>query len=55
MFVLDKAIVEANKSAIILAPNLILCCGKDGQIRLFRNNFEVKIYIKKNHLFIFSS
>ncbi len=40
--VIDKASIDIQTSAIILSPNLALCCGKDGQLRLFRNRFEVK-------------
>jgi hypothetical protein len=38
----DKANMDTHTSAIILSPSLALCCGKDGQLRLFRNRFEVK-------------
>ncbi|CAF3919790.1 unnamed protein product [Rotaria sp. Silwood2] len=34
---IDKSFVEMHTSAIILSPNLVLCSGKDGQIRLFQN------------------
>ena len=44
---LDKFIADAQSSAIILSSNLVLCCGKDGQLRLFRNFYEVKLYSQK--------
>ncbi|CAF4732660.1 unnamed protein product [Rotaria sp. Silwood1] len=34
---IDKSFVEMHTSAIMLSPNLVLCSGKDGQIRLFQN------------------
>lgn len=42
MNLIDKSAVETHTSAIILSPNLVLCCSKDGQLRLFRNGYEVK-------------
>jgi hypothetical protein len=39
---IDKSVIDTHTSAIILSPNLVLCCGKDGQLRLFRNRYEVK-------------
>ena len=41
-FPLDKSIADTHTSAITLSSNLVLCCGKDGQLRLFRNYYEVK-------------
>jgi hypothetical protein len=38
----EKTLVEANSSSIVLSPNVVLGCGKDGQLRLFRNYYEVK-------------
>ena len=58
MFVfLDKSVVESHTSAITLSASMILCCGKDGQLRLFRNYYEVKIFVQKNeiHFFFISS
>ncbi|CAF0968199.1 unnamed protein product [Adineta ricciae] len=37
---LDKTIIDAHASAVILSANLVLCCGKDGQLHLFRNRYE---------------
>ncbi|CAF0968280.1 unnamed protein product [Adineta steineri] len=37
---IDKSIMEMQTSAIVLSPNLVLCCSKDGQIRLFGNFYE---------------
>jgi len=34
--------MEKQTSAIVLSPNLVLCCGKDGQMRLFGDFYEVK-------------
>jgi hypothetical protein len=33
--------MDAHISSIVLTPNLVLCCGKDGQLRLYRNRYEV--------------
>ena len=41
MNVIDKSAIDAHTSAIILSQDLVLCCGKDGQLRLFRNRYEV--------------
>lgn len=38
---LDKSSIETHSSAIVLSSNLVLCCSKDGQLRLFRNSYEV--------------
>lgn len=38
---LDKSTMNDHSSAIILSANLVLCCGKDGLLRLFRNSYEV--------------
>ncbi|CAF4245591.1 unnamed protein product, partial [Rotaria sp. Silwood2] len=37
---LDKSTVDLHTSVITLTPNLILSCGKDGKLRLFRNHYE---------------
>jgi hypothetical protein len=42
LFTKDKSTIDIHTSAIILSPNLVLCCGKDGQLRLFQNRYEVK-------------
>ncbi len=41
MNMVDKSVIDAHTSAIILNANLVLCCGKDGYLRLFRNRYEV--------------
>ena len=41
LFRSDKSTMNDHTSAIILSPNLVLCCGKDGLLRLFRNSYEV--------------
>jgi len=46
-FRIDQSTIESHISAIILSPNLVLCCGKDGQLRLFRNRYEVSYTQKK--------
>ncbi|CAF0843157.1 unnamed protein product [Adineta steineri] len=38
--VLDKSTIDTHISAINLSSNLVLCCGKDGQLRLFQNDNE---------------
>ncbi|CAM4924279.1 unnamed protein product [Rotaria socialis] len=35
---IDKSIVEMCTSAIVLSSNLVICAGKDGQIRLFQSS-----------------
>ncbi|CAF1942420.1 unnamed protein product [Rotaria magnacalcarata] len=35
---IGKSIVAMCTSAIVLSPNLIICAGKDGQIRLFQSS-----------------
>jgi hypothetical protein len=47
MNILDKSAMDAHTSAIILSPTLVLCCGKDGQLRLFRNRFEVRAIFQR--------
>ncbi|CAF3461067.1 unnamed protein product [Rotaria sp. Silwood1] len=37
---LDKSTIDLYSSVITLTPNLILSCGKDGQLRLLRNHYE---------------
>ncbi|CAF3756680.1 unnamed protein product [Rotaria sordida] len=37
-----KSFIEMHTSAIVLSPNLVLCSGKDGQIRVFQN-FQKRI------------
>ncbi|CAF0804031.1 unnamed protein product [Adineta ricciae] len=39
-FTFDKAVIDSQASAIVISPNLILCCSKDGQIRVFGNFYE---------------
>ncbi|CAF0869591.1 unnamed protein product [Rotaria sordida] len=39
---IDKSFIEMHTSAIVLSPNLVLCSGKDGQIRVFQN-FQKRI------------
>ena len=41
----DKSSIETHSSAIVLSSNLVLCCSKDGQLRLFRNSYEVSDWI----------
>jgi len=40
--ILDRTTVLTHTSPVVLNRNLVLCCGKDGQLRLFRNRHEVK-------------
>lgn len=49
---LDKTIVDAHSSAIVLSPSLVLCCGKDGQLRLFRSHYEVRLIPQSRHVLI---
>lgn len=37
-----NTIADTHTSAIILSSNCVLCCGKDGQLHLFRNSYEVR-------------
>ena len=45
---IDKTVVETHSSALALSPTLALCCGKDGQLRLFRNSYEVTKLVRGN-------
>jgi hypothetical protein len=49
---IEKTIMEKQTSAIVLSPNLVLCCGKDGQMRLFGDFYEVK-NLPKTFCFLF--
>ncbi|CAF4181076.1 unnamed protein product [Rotaria socialis] len=37
---IEKSTVDMHTSVITLTPNLVLSCGKDGQLRLFRNHSD---------------
>ncbi|CAM4744928.1 unnamed protein product [Rotaria magnacalcarata] len=37
---IEKSNVDIHTSVITLTPNLVLSCGKDGQLRLFRNRSD---------------
>ena len=52
---LDKSTINDHTSAIILSPNLVLCCGKDGLLRLFRNSYEVHSFVALQSLNILLS
>jgi len=39
---IDKSTIDTQTSAAILSPNLVLCSGKDGHLRLFRNRYAVR-------------